>query len=127
MARPIRISFDEGTVFCTPDKGNVWAKNPNPNQPETVEWRRGANVTNFRLRFHREAIQGNGAMSDWPFDVAPPEPPNSTGIVTTSFSAPVNNETGGVYEYTIEVNVGEAASTEAPTAFLDPMLIVGRG
>ncbi|HXW09874.1 MAG TPA: hypothetical protein VD737_04615, partial [Steroidobacteraceae bacterium] len=72
--------MDDGTVYCTPDKGNVWAKNPDPKQPETVEWRRGPNVTNFRLRFHRQAIQGNGATSDWPFEGAPPEPPNGTGI-----------------------------------------------
>ena len=120
MARSIKISLDDGTVFCTPDKGNVWAKD----NAETVEWKRGNNVTNFRLRFHREAIQGNGATSDWPFTGSPPEPPNSTGVVT-SFSRPVNAESG-VYEYTIEVNV-ESTAAEAPTAYLDPMIIVGRG
>jgi hypothetical protein len=120
MARSIKISLDDGTVFCTPDQGNVWAKT----KDEEVEWTRGNRVMNFRLRFHKEAIQGNGATSDWPFAIPAPEPPNSTDIVT-GFKAPVKEESG-VYEYTIEVNV-DSTSADAPTAYLDPMIIVGRG
>jgi hypothetical protein len=120
MARPIKISLEDGTVFCTPDMGNVWAKDRN----EEVEWTRGRAVMNFRLRFHKAAIQGNGATSDWPFAGTAPEAPNSTGIVL-GFKAPVKDESG-VYEYIIEVNV-ESTSAEAPPAYLDPMIIVGRG
>lgn len=119
MPRAIRISLQEGTVYCTPDMGNIWA-------PEgDVQWICGTNVTSFRLRFRKAAAQGNGATSDWPFANPPPaESPNSTGRVP-NFTGTVKGESG-VYEYGIEVNPA-SVSDEAPTAYLDPMIIVGRG
>ena len=120
----IKISLEEGTVFCTPSKGNVWAKNTDPASPDRIEWTRGRNVVNFRLRFFKEPMQGHATRPDWPFEGGAPEPPNGTGIVQ-GFDARVGSESG-VYEYTVEVNIG-SVSAEEPPAYLDPMIIVGRG
>jgi hypothetical protein len=120
----VTISLQSGTVVCTPDKGNVWAKNPGPKDPDRVKWVRASGVLNFRLDFYKKPMQGHVTRPDWPFEGQAPEPPNSTGVVG-QFEAAVGEEIG-VYEYTIQVNVA-STSPDAPPAFLDPMLIVGRG
>lgn len=120
----VTISLQRGTVVCTPDKGNVWAKNLGPKDPDRINWVRATGVLNFRLRFYKEPMQGHVTRPDWPFEGRAPEPPNSTGVVT-EFDTAVGDETG-VYHYAIDVNV-ESTSPDAPPAFVDPMIIVGRG
>jgi hypothetical protein len=120
----VTIAYEDGTVFCTPDKGNVRV----PSAARIVWRARQKDNIVFRLVFHREPFQGTARpKDDWPFSQSePPRPgaPPSTSW-TAIFDGQVLEGTLGVYEYLVEVKPMGAPDAEPPLAVLDPMIIIG--
>jgi hypothetical protein len=118
----VTIAYEDGTVFCTPDKGNVSV--PAGGQ---IVWRtRPKDEIVFRLAFRREPFQGVPRADDWPFSQTTPPRPGTSPITswTTSLDGQVLRPFG-VYEYLVEVKLLSAAESDPPLAVLDPMIIIG--
>ena len=120
----VTIAYEYGTVFCTPDKGNVSV--PAGGQ---IVWRtRPKDEIVFRLAFRREPFQGVPLADDWPFSQTSPPRPGTPPVTawTTSLDGQVLRDTLSVYEYLVEVKLLSAPASDPPLAVLDPMIIIGR-
>ena len=128
----VRIALDEGTLYCTPSKGNCRL------QPgDTLEWERHPRAPDleFRLTFRIEPFQSETPDPEptraWPFGATRSEPPDAaqagpgTGWVTY-FGGTL--AVAGVFEYLVEARARQPAVGGPPEAVfaLDPMIIVGR-